>query len=187
MAEARDGGFSRYARQARPALRRTAFLLTGDWHEAEDLVQRTLIALHRHWDRLERHDRISGYVRAIMIRLVYSDRRSQRWSREVPHELPPEPEPLADPYTLVVDRILLMNALAGLGPRQRAAVVLRYWEDRSVEETASAMGSEGSTVRSQTVRALATLRTALTAASDGTAGEARRNAEDAARAAVTGR
>lgn len=163
MAEARDDEFSRFVKQARPALRRVAFQLSADWHEAEDLVQRTLIAIHRHWDTLERRDKIGAYARTIMVRLLSSDRRAHRWSREVLHARPPEPEPLADPYARVVDRMLLMKALAALGPRQRAAVVLRYWEDRSVEETAGAMGSVGSTVRSQTVRALATLRSALTA------------------------
>ncbi|MFC0865981.1 SigE family RNA polymerase sigma factor [Sphaerimonospora cavernae] len=161
MAEAREDEFSRYVREVRPALRRAAFRLSDDWHEAEDLVQRTLIAIHRHWDTLERRDRIAGYARTILVRLISSDRRSHRWSREVLHERPPEPGPSPDPYARVVDRMLLMNALAALGPRQRAAVVLRYLEDRSVEETAGAMGSEGSTVRSQTVRALAALRSAL--------------------------
>ncbi|GIH67816.1 SigE family RNA polymerase sigma factor [Sphaerimonospora thailandensis] len=170
MAEARDDEFSRYVKEARPALRRAAFLLSSDWHEAEDLVQRTLMAIHRHWDNLERRDKITGYARAVMIRLISSDRRTHRWSREVLHERPPEPEPSPDPYARVVDRLLLMNALAALGPRQRTAVVLRYWEDRSVEETAGVMGSEGSTVRSQTVRALAALRSAL--ADDGNAKDA---------------
>ncbi|GIH66568.1 SigE family RNA polymerase sigma factor [Microbispora siamensis] len=166
MAEAHDDEFSRYVKEARPALRRTAFILSADWHEAEDLVQRTLLAIHRRWDRLEQRDKITSYARTIMVRLISSDRRTHRWSREVLHPLPPEPEPQSDPYALVLDRILLLKALAGLGPRQRAAVVLRYWEDRSVEETAWVMGSEGSTVRSQTVRALAALRTALHAAHD---------------------
>ncbi|WP_433496305.1 SigE family RNA polymerase sigma factor [Sphaerimonospora sp. CA-214678] len=161
MAEAREDEFSRYAREARPALRRAAFRLSADWHEAEDIVQRTLIAIHRHWDMLERRDRIAGYARTIMIRLIRSDRRAHRWSREILHERLPEPEPAPDPYAPVIDRLLLMNALATLGSRQRAAVVLRFWADRSVAETASAMGSEGSTVRSQTARALAVLRSAL--------------------------
>lgn len=162
MAEPRDDEFSRYVREARPALRRAAFMLSADWHEAEDLVQRTLMAIHRRWDTLERRDRIAAYARTIMVRLISRDRRSHRWSREILHERPPEAESVSDPYSSVIDRLLLMKALAALGPRQRTAVVLRFWEDRSVAETAWAMGSEGSTVRSQTVRALATLRSALT-------------------------
>ncbi|MGV9776518.1 SigE family RNA polymerase sigma factor [Streptosporangium sp. NPDC003464] len=163
MAEAREDEFSRYVRETRPALRRTAFLLSSDWYEADDLVQRALIAIHGRWETLERRDRIDGYARTIMIRMIISDRRSHRWSRETLRETPPEPAPAPDPYALVGDRMLLMDALAGLGSRQRAAVVLRYWEDRSVEETARVMGSVCSTVRSQTARALTALRSALRA------------------------
>ncbi|MFF5207184.1 SigE family RNA polymerase sigma factor [Streptosporangium sp. NPDC000396] len=172
MAEARDDEFSRYVKEARPALRRTAFLLSADWYEADDLVQRTLIAIHGRWDALQHRDKIAGYARTIMIRLIISDRRSHRRTREILHDRPPEPEPTPDPYALLGDRLQLMSALAVLGPRQRAVVVLRYWEDRSVEETARAMGSGLSTVRSQTARALATLRSVLQ-------GDAEGNAEDA--------
>ncbi|WP_433241379.1 SigE family RNA polymerase sigma factor [Streptosporangium sp. CA-135522] len=180
MAEAREDEFSRYVKEARPALRRTAFLLSSDWYEADDLVQRTLIAIHGRWDSLEHRDKIAGYARTIMIRLIISDRRSHRWSREVLHELPPEPDPTPDPYTLLGDRLLLMRALSNLAPRQRAVVVLRYWEDCSVEETARAMDSMCSTVRSQTVRALATLRSTLQA-------EAKGNSEDAPGVTMLGR
>ncbi|MFD8564733.1 SigE family RNA polymerase sigma factor [Streptosporangium canum] len=170
MAVAREDEFSRYVKEARPALRRTAFLLSSDWYEADDLVQRTLIALHRRWDSLERRDRIAGYARTVMIRMIISDRRSRRWSREALPGVLPEPAAAPDPYALLGDRLVLMRALAVLGPRQRAAVVLRYWEDRSVEETARVMGSVGSTVRSQTVRALDILRSVLQAEAYGPAG-----------------
>ncbi|ACZ89694.1 RNA polymerase sigma-E factor [Streptosporangium roseum] len=161
MAGAREEEFSRYVKEARPGLRRTAFLLSSDWFEADDLVQRALIAIHGRWESLEHRDRITGYARTIIIRMIISDRRSHRWSREALAEALPEPEPAGDPYALLGDRLVLMRALAALGPRQRAVVVLRYWEDRSVEETALAMGSGGSTVRSQTARALSTLRSVL--------------------------
>ncbi|MBG0829067.1 SigE family RNA polymerase sigma factor [Planomonospora sp. ID67723] len=172
MGEMRDEDFAHFVRNTRPALRRAAFHLSEDWYEADDLVQRTLMALHRHWDRLERHDKIEAYARTVMKRLIISDRRSLRRSREVLIELLPEPAPAADPYAMVGERMVLMEALAGLGPRQRATVVLRYWEDRSIEETAQAMGSGSSTVRSQAVRALNALRGVLRTGSDG-------NAEDA--------
>ncbi|MDP9870309.1 MULTISPECIES: SigE family RNA polymerase sigma factor [Streptosporangium] len=180
MAEARDDEFSRYVKEARPALRRMAFLLSADWYEADDLVQRTLIALHLRWDTLKDRDKLAGYARVIMTRLIISDRRSYRWSHEILHDLPPEPDSTPDPYAFLGDRLLLMRALADLAPRQRATVVMRYWEDRSVEETARAMGSRCSTVRSQTVRALATLRLALQAGADG-------NPEDAPGARAPGR
>ncbi|WP_231509957.1 SigE family RNA polymerase sigma factor [Streptosporangium roseum] len=161
MAGVREEEFSRYVKEARPGLRRTAFLLSSDWFEADDLVQRALIAIHGRWESLEHRDRITGYARTIMIRMIISDRRSHRWSREALAGVLPEPEPAGDPYVLLSDRLVLMRALTVLGPRQRAAVVLRYWEDRSVEETALVMGSGGSTVRSQTARALSTLRSVL--------------------------
>ncbi|MCT9933221.1 SigE family RNA polymerase sigma factor [Planotetraspora sp. A-T 1434] len=179
MAEACRDEFARFVKEVRPALRRTAFQLSDDWYEADDLVQRTLMAIHRHWDTIEERDKIAAYARTIMTRLLISDRRSLRWSREILNDLPPEPEPTPDPYALLGDRMVLMDALAGLAPRQRAAVILRYWEDRSVEETARAMGSRSSTVRSQTVRALATLRSALEAEGDG-------NAEDAPDEQISG-
>ncbi|MGN9837133.1 SigE family RNA polymerase sigma factor [Nonomuraea sp. H19] len=164
MAEARDDGdFARFVRRSRPALRRTAFQLSQDWYEADDLVQRTLIALHRHWDTLEGRDRIGAYARRVMRRLFISDRRTMRWSREVLIGAVPETAFTADPYFLVSERMALIDALAGLGPRQRATLVLRFWEDRSVEDTARVMGNESSTVRSQTARALNALRQALDA------------------------
>ncbi|HEX4812234.1 MAG TPA: SigE family RNA polymerase sigma factor [Nonomuraea sp.] len=161
MAEANEEDFAYFVQRVRPALRRIAFQLSDDWYEADDLVQRTLMALHRHWDDLERRDRISAYARRIMTRLLISDRRSMRCSREILIGALPEPAAGADPCVLVSERMALMDALATLGPRQRTAIVLRFWEDRSVEDTARVMGNESSTVRSQTVRALNTLRTVL--------------------------
>lgn len=164
MAEARGREFVNFAQEARPMLRRIAFRLSDDWHEADDLVQRTLLALHRHWDDLDRRDRAEAYARQIMRRLLISDRRSMRWSREVLSGAPPDPAPAPDPYDLVGERIVLMEALSRLGPRQRATIFLRFWEGRSAEDTARVMGNESSTVRSQTVRALSTLRAALAGA-----------------------
>ncbi|GIH94909.1 SigE family RNA polymerase sigma factor [Planobispora siamensis] len=161
MEEMRDEEFAYFVRTIRPTLRRAAFQLSEDWYEADDLVQRTLMAIHRRWDALDRHDGMGAYAHRVMRRLLISDRRSLRWSREVLTEPLPDSVPAWDPYVQVGERLVLMEALAGLGPRQRAAVVLRYWEDRSVEETARAMGSGSSTVRSQTVRALNALRSAL--------------------------
>lgn len=164
MAQAReDGDFARFVKRTRPALRRSAFHLSRDWYEADDLVQRTLIALHRQWDTLEGRDRIGPYARQVMRRLYISDRRKMRWSREVLIGAVPETAVSDDPYFLVSERMALIDALAGLGPRQRATLVLRFWEDRSVEDTARALGNESSTVRSQTARALNALREALDA------------------------
>jgi RNA polymerase sigma-70 factor (sigma-E family) len=153
--------FTRFVVGARPALRRTAFRITTDWYEADDLVQRTLLALYRRWDTLERRDRLAAYAHTTMVRIAIGDRRTRRWSSEVLQSRLPEPDPMPDACAIIGDRLLLLDMLAGLGPRQRAAVVLRYWEDRQVEEIANLLGCLASTVRSQIARALATLRTAL--------------------------
>ncbi|GII02151.1 SigE family RNA polymerase sigma factor [Planobispora takensis] len=181
MEEMRDEEFAYFVRTIRPTLRRAAFQLSEDWYEADDLVQRTLMAIHRRWDVLDRHDGMGAYAHRVMRRLLISDRRSLRWSREVLTEPLPDSVPGWDPYVQVGERMVLMEALADLGPRQRAAVVLRYWEDRSVEETARAMGSGSSTVRSQTVRALNALRSALGDGSEADGGQdgGDGNAEDA--------
>lgn len=157
-----DDEFSQYVSTHRPALRRFAFRLAADWYEADDLVQRTLIALHARWEGLDHRDKIAAYTHTVMVRLFISDRRSRRWSHEILHEWPPEPEPVYDAgASSFDDRLLLLSALRSLAPRQRAVVLLRYWDDRSVEETAQALGCVGSTVRSQTARAMATLRSML--------------------------
>jgi RNA polymerase sigma-70 factor (sigma-E family) len=158
-----DDEFSRYVRKARSELRRRAYLLCGDWHGADDLVQNTLIKVYRRWEDLERRDHLGGLTRTIMFRTFVSERRARRWSRELVLERPPERATQADGVTHVGDRLLLLRALAQLGPRQRAAIVLRYWEDLSVEETARTLGCSSATVRSQASRALTTLRCMLEA------------------------
>jgi RNA polymerase sigma-70 factor (sigma-E family) len=173
MAE-QDAEFTRFVEGCRPALRRAAFRLTSDWYEADDLVQRTLIALYRRWASLERRDRLAAYAHRTMVHLVISDRRTRRWSSEILLARLPEPEPVPDAWAVVADRLVLLDVLAGLGPRQRAAVVMRYCEDRRIDEIAALLGCMSSTVRSQLARALTTLRSALTA--DGAAARKMRTA-----------
>jgi RNA polymerase sigma-70 factor (sigma-E family) len=161
LGEMPDDGFSRYAREARPELRRQAFRICRDWHEADDLVQQTLIAVHSQWARLDRRDRLAAYTRVVMVRIFISDRRAQRWSREVLGESVPEPVPESGGEERLGDRLFLLDALSQLGTRQRAAVVLRYWEDLSADDAARALCCSATTIRSQTSRALANLRTIL--------------------------
>src|SRR5690606_2512110 len=96
-------------------------------------------------------------------RLLISDRRASRWSREVLIGVPPDPVSAADPYAQVSERLMPKAALAAHGPRQRATIFRRVWDARSAEHTGRVLGNESSTVRSQTVRALGVLRTALEA------------------------
>jgi RNA polymerase sigma-70 factor (sigma-E family) len=168
-----DDEFSRYVKQNRSALRRRAFLLCGDWDEADDLVQSTLVKMYRRWHDLDRREELGAYTRRVMFRTFVSERRAHRWSRELVRDELPEPDPEPDGQARLGDRLLLLGALARLGPRQRAAIVLRYWEDLSVEETAWVLGCSAATVRSQASRALETLRSMLDGDSYFEAGEAR--------------
>ncbi|MER6712819.1 MULTISPECIES: SigE family RNA polymerase sigma factor [unclassified Streptomyces] len=156
--EAHEEGFAQYVVSARPALRRNAFVLVGDWSAADDLVQQTLIALYRCWERLERHDALSGYTRTVMVRIYIDERRKLRWTREQLQGSLPEPEPEPGDVTRVGDRLVLLEALSTLSARQRSLVYLRYWEDLSIDEVAQIMGCSSATVRSSTSRAMRILR-----------------------------
>jgi len=158
MMGANDDEFTRYVKSTRPALRRTAFRFTADWHEADDLVQRTLLALYLRWDKLERRDRIAAYAYTTMTRLFVSDRRSLRWSNEVLYDQPPDLEPVPDTGAVYGDRLLLAAALAGLAPRQRAAVVLRYGYDLAYGDIAEALGSSELAARQATSSGIRRLR-----------------------------
>lgn len=143
-----------YAARA-PALRRTAFLLCGDWHQAEDLVQVAFAKLYASWRRVDHPD---AWLRQVLVRSwVDETRRPHR--RERPSAALPE---RAAPHgSSTEDRELLKAALAAVPPRQRACLVLRFFEDLSVTETALALGCTESTVKSQTSRGLDALRDVL--------------------------
>jgi RNA polymerase sigma-70 factor (sigma-E family) len=158
------------------ALRRTAYLMCGDWHEAEDLVQQAFIKLHAAWGRVRRRDDIDAYLRKTLVRTCIDEKRRARWRREQASDALPDTarapgEP--DPETLS-DRDALVAALRGLPAGQRAVLVLRFWEDLGVEETALALGCSAGTVKSQTSRGLGTLRAKFGA---GAAGELTTRAE----------
>ena len=139
------------------ALRRTAYLLCGDWHRAEDLVQGTLVKVVVA-ARRRRVDSLDAYSRQVLLRLFLDEnrrlwrRRERSWA---------EPVEVADDERDSDLKLTVLSALRGLPPRQRATMVLRYWEDRSVEETADLLGISQGTVKSQSARALAALRTVL--------------------------
>lgn len=140
------------------ALRRTAYLMCGDWHLAEDLVQGVFVKIHLHWHRIRRQDTFDAYLRTTLFR-TFLDSRRLKWRRETPAEYLPEVEaPGTGPSD---DRDALVAALRRIPPRQRAVLVLRYWEDLSVEETAGLLGCAAGTVKSQTAKGLAALRALL--------------------------
>jgi RNA polymerase sigma-70 factor (sigma-E family) len=137
------------------SLQRTAFLLTGDWALAEDLVQTALARAYPRWDRIERDDP-EAYVRRVLVN-TWSSWWRRRWRGEVPTgELPDRPS--ADEYAGSDRRAAVHTALSRLPRRQRAIVVLRYHEDMTETQVAHALGISVGTVKSQTSKALTKLR-----------------------------
>lgn len=132
-------------------LRRVAYRLCGDWHGAEDLVQRAFVLLYRHWRRASAAASLDAYVRTMLLNVYLEDRRGW-WSRRVT----PFAEPVSESGSVdpgAEGRVDLMVALSRLSPGQRAVLVLRYWEGLDVAETAEALAYSAGTVKSQTAPA----------------------------------
>lgn len=159
-----EEAFVEYAAGALPRLRRIAFLLCQDWHRAEDLTQSALTRLYVHWCRAEAIENLDAYVGAILLNTYLSEQRTFWWKRT---RVRPEPGELlpatgtAGGVARVEEMLDLRAALHTLAPRRRAVVVLRYYCDFSVEQTAKILGCSTGTVKSQTARALAQLRYVL--------------------------
>jgi RNA polymerase sigma-70 factor (sigma-E family) len=140
------------------ALYRTACLLsTGDQHLAEDLVQETLGRMYVHWRRVATADNPVAYAHTVLVRVFLSHRHKRSTAEHPTGQLPEE---VADDRDATL-RVTLLGALAQLAPRDRAVLVLRYWEDRSIEETAQALRISAGAVRTQSSRALGRLRAVL--------------------------
>ncbi|MER7176897.1 SigE family RNA polymerase sigma factor [Streptomyces mesophilus] len=152
-----EDGYREFVRAFWPRLVRTAYLLTGDLHHAEDLTQTALAKAYRSWRKVSRSDRPEAYVRKMLV-TCNSDRFRKRRVGEHLTAIPPDVAGSHDPAAQVDDRGSLLAALAQLPPRQRAVVVLRYWEDLSESEVAEALGCSAGTVKSQAAKGLAKLR-----------------------------
>ncbi|MGP3918462.1 SigE family RNA polymerase sigma factor [Nonomuraea sp. 10N515B] len=139
------------------SLLRVAYLACGDETEAEDLLQTALERTYKNWDRV-RHDSPEPYVRRVIINAAISRARRRAILSIIPMHSPPETSARAGDPDLVH---VLMDALRALPPRQRAVIVLRYWEDLSETQTAEVLGCALGTVKSQASKALAKLRSAL--------------------------
>lgn len=163
MVEDHEEVFTGFAARMLPRLWRRAYQLCGDWHEAEDLAQDTLIQMYRRWPRLRQRDELEGYTYKVLLRAFLMSRRRARWRRETLFAEPPEPIAGDDRGSSVETGLSVRMALARLAPRQRAVLVLRFWEDLSVRQVAAALDVSPGTVTSQTVRALATLRAGMSA------------------------
>ena len=146
--------FSAFVAGRGAALQRTAYLLTGDWALAEDLLQTALAKSYLAWGRI-RHDDPEGYVRKVLANTHASWWR-RKWRGEAATEV--LPDTAADDWSSVDDAVSLAAALRRLPPRQRAVVVLRFHEDLTEQAVAAALGISVGTVKSQTSKALATLR-----------------------------
>jgi RNA polymerase sigma-70 factor (sigma-E family) len=153
----RDADFTAYlhARQAR--LLRTAYLLTGDQHQAEDLLQTSLAKLYLAWDKVRDREYVDAYVRRIMVNENNSQWRRGWKKREFATDEVPEGRPFHDEYDEGVGAAV-WKAVQTLPRKARAVVVLRYYEQLSEAETADVLGISVGTVKSQTSRALAALR-----------------------------
>jgi RNA polymerase sigma-70 factor (sigma-E family) len=161
----RDAEFTEYVEGRLAWLRKVAYLLCEDWQRADDLVQATVVQIFTHWGRIRGLDNSDGYVRTILIRVFLGERRSG-WGRKVtlPGYLPDGPAQFAD-----TDASLdIRSALAALPPRQRATLVLRYYCDLDIIQTANALGCSTGTVKSQTAKGLNSLRQALEPTGPGT-------------------
>jgi RNA polymerase sigma-70 factor (sigma-E family) len=155
-----DADFTAFVHVQGVSLRRIAFLMCGDWHRAEDLTQEALARIYVAWPRLRDTTQLGAYARTIVVRLVID---ASRRSRETPVGDVPE-----GAYSPVAhdQRDVILAALASMPHRQRAVLVLRYWEDFSVAQTAKALGCAEGTVKSQAARGLAALRELLPARED---------------------
>lgn len=151
-------GFRDFVLDRSAALVRSAYLLTGDLGEAEDLVQTALIKAWSRWERIEKAEAREAYVRRIVVSTFLSWRR-RRWHAETPTEALPERVDRSDPFGSVDIRSVTVAALREIPPRQRAVLVLRYFDDLTEAQVALALGCSVGTVKSQSSKALSRLRT----------------------------
>jgi RNA polymerase sigma-70 factor (sigma-E family) len=153
-----DAAFANWAAGQAPGLHRFAYLLCGDWHDAEDLVQEALAKAALHWKRIERVEHPDAYVRTILVNQCRS-----MWRRPWRRAKVSEPVELSTPdqTDAIASHTDLVAALQRLPVRQRATVVLRYYEDLSEAETAAVLGCSVGTVKSQHHKALQALRVTM--------------------------
>ncbi|GAA2394886.1 SigE family RNA polymerase sigma factor [Nonomuraea africana] len=155
-------GFREFVDARQQSLMRTAYLLTGDAHLAEDLLQTVLTRVASHWGKLARGGNPEAYARRALVNQHLSWRRRRSFSSEITGLSSETGLDVADRSEAHDDttlrRLALRQALAKLSPKQRAVIVLRFYEDRSEHETAQLMGCSVGTVKSQTHYALSKLR-----------------------------
>jgi RNA polymerase sigma-70 factor (sigma-E family) len=169
LMSSRDDEYTEYVSARMMSLRRTAYLLCQDWHRADDLVQAAITRLYVHWGRARGAGHIDAYARTVLVHEFLGERRSA-WARRVSldgqggqgghvsHATWASDGAGSTDHDALLD---LRAALAVVPPRQRATLVLRFYCDLNVEQTAQVLGCSPGTVKSQTVKGLAALRQAL--------------------------
>ena len=158
--------FDAYFRARRDAVRRTAYLMCGDWHRADDHAQAAFVALHRHWRRIRDHAALDAWMRKTLVRSIVDESR-RPWRRERFTDVPVDGNidngvgPADGSADAIATRHVLVDGLRGVPPRQRAVLVLRFLEGLDVAATAEVLGCSAGTVKSQTAHGLAALRDVL--------------------------
>ena len=160
MGPKEDAEFAAYVSTRRDQVRRTAYLLCGDWHRADDLTQIAFVKLYGAWGRIRDRGALDAYVRSCLVRATVDESR-RPWRRERAVDAVPDTAGPTDIASAIVDSQMLRRALDDVPSGQRAVLVLRYFEGLDVAETAAALGCSEGNVKSQTARGLTALRTAL--------------------------
>jgi RNA polymerase sigma-70 factor (sigma-E family) len=184
-----DAEFAEYVSARRTVVRRTAYLLCGDWHRADDLTQIAFVKLYGAWNRIRDRGALDAYVRSCLVRASVDESR-RPWRRERAVEAVPDQPARSDTASTVADQELVRAALEKVPLGQRTVLVLRFFEGLDVAATAAALGCSEGNVKSQTARGLAALKAALGSAGDlfgdGTAGGGTRSIGTTDGEAVTG-
>jgi RNA polymerase sigma-70 factor (sigma-E family) len=156
-----EADFAAFVANRSTALLSFAHVLTGDRHDAEDVVQSALAATALGWHRVRRRDNPEGYVRRAIVSTHLNRQRRRPWRERPAADLPeaPDPRPERDDFD---ERDAMWRVLATLPARQRAVLVLRYYEDMSEADIAEVLGCSRGTVKSQAAKALERLRQSLT-------------------------
>ncbi|WP_033340597.1 SigE family RNA polymerase sigma factor [Catenuloplanes japonicus] len=162
MSDTTDADYLAYVHGRMAALRRWAYLLSGDTHQADDLVQEALTTVYSRWHRVSKAENVDGYVHRILVRTFLNERRRGWWKVRLlgggtTPERQPDPEDAAD----LEEKQVLRAALARITPNQQAVLVLRFLCDQSVADTALVLGVSEGTVKSQTAHALSAMRRIL--------------------------
>jgi RNA polymerase sigma-70 factor (sigma-E family) len=147
-----------YVRERGPWLRKVAYMLAQDWHTADEVAQAAITHLYVHWRRVRSADNLDGYVRRVLVNSFLAERRL-RWRSRVRLVASPPELPIAGDDA--AERVTVRAALSQVPPRQRAVLVLRFYCDLSVQETADTLGCSQGTVKSQTSHGLTAMRRLL--------------------------